>query len=87
MQKFALTIAAVAAVVAAGSMVSTRAEAMTATAPAGLDAAIDEAKISENVAYVCRRVWTGYGWRRSCWYTPSRYHYRPRYRHRYRYRW
>jgi hypothetical protein len=88
MRKFALTIAAASVIVAAGSLLAPRAQAMTAPAPAGLGAAIDESRLTEDVAYVCRRWWNGYRWVRSCRYRPSYYGYRP-YRHRYRYyrRW
>lgn len=88
MRKFAMAIAAAAAIVAAGSLLPTRAEAMTLPAPAGMGVAIDDAKLTDTVAYVCRRVWNGYRWRRACYYTPSRYYYRPhRYRYRYYRRW
>jgi hypothetical protein len=82
MRKFAMTIAAVATIVGAGSLLPTQASAMTAPAPAGLAAAAGEVGLTDSVAYVCRRVWTGYGYRRSCWWRPGGYGYRP-YRHRY----
>jgi hypothetical protein len=86
MRKFAMTIAAVAAIVGAGSLLPTQASAMTVPAPAGLATAAGEANLAEPVAYVCRRVWNGYRWRQVCSYRPSGYgyrSYRPRYRYRY----
>lgn len=84
MRKFALTIAAAATLAAAGSLLASRAEAMTATAPAGLGAAVDEARLAESIAYVCRNYWNGYRWVRRCYYT--RPYYRPyRYYRRHRY--
>lgn len=89
MRKFAMAIAAVATIVGAGSLLPGQASAMTVPAPAGLAAAAGEVNMADSVAYVCRRVWTGYGWRRSCWYRPGGYgYYRPYYRpHRYYRRW
>jgi hypothetical protein len=79
MRRFVLAIAAGAAVVTGSLLAAPRADAMTAPAPAGLGAAINETTLSERVAYVCRRSWNGYRWVRRCYYT------RPSYRH-YRYR-
>jgi hypothetical protein len=66
--------AATLAILAVGSFVPNRAEAMTAPTPAGLVAALEGTNLAQDVAYVCRRVWRcgpyGYcGWRRACWYT------------------
>jgi len=99
MRRIVLATAATLAVLAAGSLVPNRAEAMTVAAPAGLMAAIDGTRLKQDVAYVCRRVWRcgpyGYcGWRRACWYTgggpyyygyggPYPYYYGRPYRYRY----
>jgi hypothetical protein len=52
-----------------------RAQAMTMAAPAGLNAAIHEANVTQDVAYICRGGWF---WRR-CGWTPGSYwgYYRP----------
>jgi len=50
------------------------AEAMTITSPAAVAKAVGGGNVSE-VAYVCRRVWTRWGWRRSCWWRPGGYYY------------
>jgi hypothetical protein len=84
MKKFAMAIVAAAAIVGAGSLMPTQASAMTVPAQAGLAAAAGEVSMADSVAYVCRRVWNGYGWRRACYYRPGGYgYYRPYYRHRY----
>jgi len=70
-------------VVTTGLMLATlaanRAEAMTISTPAAVAAAVEPSALSENVAYICRRVWRcgpwGCGWRRSCGWTPGYYGY------------
>jgi hypothetical protein len=42
------------------------ANAMTFSTPAAAAKAITESNVTD-VAWVCRRVWTRWGWRRSCW--------------------
>jgi hypothetical protein len=94
MRKIMLALGAAIAVFAAGTLTTGSASAMTVSSPAGIAAAIDDASLAENVAYVCRRVRVcgpyGCGWRRQCYNT--RPYYRPYYRpyHRpyrhYRYR-
>jgi len=93
MRRLTLAIAATLSLLAAGSLVPDRTEAMTLTTPAAIQAAIDDTALARNVAYVCRRVWRcgryGCGWRRRCWWTPRRYwrrHWyygRPYWRYRY----
>jgi hypothetical protein len=92
MRKAFLTAAAVAGFAAAGAL-SHPAVAMTISTPAAVQHAIDSKGLTEQVRYVCRRVWTGWGWRRSCWWRPSygyRHHYRyghhRHYRHHHRHR-
>ena len=67
-------LAAAAALVVVG-IASPKAEAMTISAPAGLNAAIHEANPTQEVAYNCRRVWRcgsyGCGWRRACYWSPG----------------
>lgn len=74
MHRIALTAAATLAILAAGSFASNRAEAMTVTTPAGLQAVVGGTTLLEDVAVRCRRVWRcnayGCGWRRACWRTP-----------------
>lgn len=79
MRRFILAVAATIAVMAAGTLAPSRAEAMALSTPAGIQAAIDDTSLAQDVAYVCRRVWRcgpyGCGWRRSCWWTGGRgYH-------------
>ena len=74
MRRIVLATAATLAILAVGSFVPNRAEAMTVTTPAGLAAMLDGTNLAQDVAYVCRRAWRcgpgGYcGWRRACWYT------------------
>jgi hypothetical protein len=92
MRRFILSVAAAVAIMAAGALAPDRAEAMALSTPAGIQAAIDDTSLAQDVAYVCRRVWRcgpyGCGWRRSCYWTGPRY-YGPRrhYRQRYYRRW
>ena len=99
-RKILLTGALVAGFFAAGSLAPGGANAMTITTPAAAAKAVAEQGAVEQVRYVCRRVWTRWGWRRSCnWragprygyygygYRPYGYYgaYRPYYRQRYWY--
>ena len=100
-RKMLLTGALVAGFFAAGSLAPGGANAMTITTPAAAAKAVAEQGAVEQVRYVCRRVWTRWGWRRSCsWrpgprygyyggyaYRPYGYYgsYRPYYRPRYWY--
>jgi hypothetical protein len=69
MRRLVLATAATLAILLVGSFVPNRAEAMTVTTPAGLQAAIEDTNLLQDVA--CRRVWRcgpyGCGWRRVCW--------------------
>lgn len=93
MRRFILSVAAAVAVLAAGAFATDRAEAMALSTPAGIQAAIDDTSLAQDVAYVCRRAWRcgpyGCGWRRACYYTGPRYYGgRGYYRgHRYYRRW
>ena len=80
MRKVLLSLTAASAIVAAVSVVP--ASAMTVGTASGIQAAIAETSVSDDVAYVCRH--RGYSSRRACWWTPS---YRYRYRGWRRYRW
>jgi len=80
MRRSVLAAAATLTLLAAGSFSPNRADAMTVTTPTGLMAAIDGTRLTQDVAYVCRRVWRcgpyGCGWRRVCWWTrPGPYYY------------
>ena len=73
MRRIVLATAATLAILAVGSFVPNRAEAMTVTTPRGF-AALNGTNLAQDVAYVCRRIWRcgpyGYcGWRRACWWT------------------
>jgi hypothetical protein len=81
MRRYILAVAAAAAVLAAGVLTSGRAEAMTLSAPAGMQGAINDTNLAQDVAYGCRRSWRcgpyGCGWRRVCRWTGGRYYGRP----------
>lgn len=72
MRRVVLAAAATLAILAVGSLVPNRAEAMTVSTPAGIKAAIDDSNLIQDVA--CRRVWRcgpyACGWRRVCWGGP-----------------
>ena len=73
MRRIVLATAATLAVLAAAALAPGRAEAMTLSTPAGIQAAIDDTSLAQDVAYVCNRVWRcgpyGCGWRRACYWT------------------
>ena len=78
MRRIVLATAATLAILAVGSFVPNRAEAMTVTTPTGILAAIDGTNLVQDIAVACRRVWRcgpyGYcGWRRACWRTAPYY--------------
>jgi hypothetical protein len=84
MQKILLTGALLAGFVAAASLAPSSANAMTISTPAAAAKAVADQGAVEQVRYVCRRVWTRWGWRRSCSWRPNRvyggyygYGYRP----------
>jgi hypothetical protein len=70
MRKYLLTAALLAGCAAAGSLLPGNAAAMTISTPAALAKAVDNSNVSE-VRYVCRRVWSRWGWRRSCFWRPG----------------
>ena len=78
MRRTMLSAATALALLTAGAFLPDRAEAMTITAPAGMQAAIG-GPLVQDAAYVCRRVWRcgyyGCGWRRACWWTGPYYGY------------
>jgi hypothetical protein len=94
-RKFLLAGAMVAGFFAAGSLMPSSAEAMPIANPAGIAKTVGGNV--DQVAYVCRRVWSRWGgWRRSCYWRPGYYGYRHHYYrpyrygyryHRYGYRW
>jgi hypothetical protein len=77
MRRTMLSAAAALALLTAGSFLPDRAEAMTITAPVGLQAAIGD-RLAQDAAYICRRVWRcgyyGCGWRRACYWGPGPYY-------------
>ena len=91
MRRTILATAATLAVLAAGSLAPSRAEAMALSTPAGIQAAIDGTSLAQDVAYVCRRVWRcgpyGCGWRRYCYWTGPHRYYGHRYYRRHWHRW
>jgi hypothetical protein len=76
MRRTMLATAATVALLTVGAFLPSQAQAMTITAPVGLQAAIGD-RLATDVAYVCRPVrrcgpW-GCGWHRACWWTGPRY--------------
>lgn len=73
MRKILLVFGAALALLIGGSWAE-RASAMTITAPVGTIAAAAQTDHTEQVRYVCRRVWRcgprRCGWRRVCWWRP-----------------
>ena len=59
--------AATFAVLTAAAM--TPANAMSLSTPAGVQAAIEDMNLTQDAAYVCRRIRGRFGWRRSCYWT------------------
>lgn len=92
MRRTILATAVTLAVIAAGSLAPGRAEAMALSTPAGIQAAIDDTSLAQDVAYVCNRVWRcgpyGCGWRRACYWTGGGPYWGHRHwRHRHWRRW
>lgn len=73
MRRFFLMIAALAAIVLLPSAITDRANAMTNPLPAGIANAVQDLKVAEDAAYVCRRRCNWRGCWRRCWYTGPRY--------------
>ncbi len=71
MRKVLLIGAIIAGFASLGSMPN-QARAMTISTPAAVQKAVGPSQATE-AAYVCRRVWTHWGWRRSCWWRPRYY--------------
>ena len=73
MRRTTLAISTTLAVLAAGALLPSSANAMTISTPAAVAAAVDETSLAQDVAYVCNRFWRcgpyGCGWRRSCYWT------------------
>jgi hypothetical protein len=79
MRKTLLTFAAAAAMLSAGALFSTGADAMALPAPGGIRAAIVDSSLVDEVYHRCRRVrvcgYYGCRWRVRC-YPHRRYYYR-----------
>jgi hypothetical protein len=73
-RKIFLAGALIAGFVAAGAFAPVSAQAMPISAPAMAVNVLGGGNLSE-VAYVCRRVWTRWGWRRTCRWRPGGYGY------------
>ena len=78
MRKVLLSLTAASAIVAAASVVP--ASAMTVGTASGIQAAIADASVLDEVRYVCRH--RGYSSRRVCWWRPGGYGYRRHWRYR-----
>jgi hypothetical protein len=75
MRKIILSLAAVAAIVSAASLVPSRADAMTVGTASAIEAAIAGTSAVQDVAYVCRHRY--YSSRRVCSWVPGSRHPRP----------
>ena len=78
MRKILLSLAAASAIVAATSAIP--ASAMTVGTASGIQAAIADTSMLDEVVYICRH--RGYSSRRVCWWRPGGYGYRRYYRYR-----
>ena len=83
MRRSMVTMGAVFALSMAATFAPSQANAMTMTAPVGMQAAIDDGLV-QDAAYVCQPVWRcgyyGCGWRRACWWGgPGPYYWRNHY--------
>jgi len=80
MRRTLFALAATVAVLSAASLAPSTANAMAISTPAAVAAAVDDTNLAQDVAYVCRRVWRcgpyGCGWRRNCFWTGGRRHWR-----------
>jgi hypothetical protein len=75
MRRFLLSLAAVAGLVSATSLLPVAANAMTPGTASGIRSAVEETNVVEDVRYVCRH--RSYSSRRVCWWEPGRRHFRP----------
>jgi hypothetical protein len=69
MRRLFMACAGAAALFMSTTFVPNSAQAITLAAPAGLSKAIQDAKLTEDVAYVCRGGW----WWRRCGWAPGPY--------------
>jgi hypothetical protein len=74
-----LVITVMATVLSAGAFLSSGANAMTLTAPAGIRPAIQDTSSVEQTRYVCRRVWRNGHRRQICTWRPNYAYAYPRY--------
>ena len=84
MRRIAITCVGATALFMTTNFAPSSSQAMTIATPAGLNKAIQETKLTEDVAYVCRGGW----WWRRCGWVPGPYwgarYYRPYYAYAYR---
>lgn len=80
MRRICLAFVAVAALLSFTALAPNHANAVTLPAPAAVNGALADHKLTEEVAYVCRRVCGRYGCARRCWWTGGPRYYRPYYR-------
>jgi hypothetical protein len=66
-----LVATAVAAILSAGAFLTSGANAMTLTAPAGIRPAIQDTSAVEQTRTVCYRVWRHGHWRQKCEWRPN----------------
>ncbi len=72
MRTFIRNSFAAVAIAAAGILAAPAAQAAPVGPSAGLAAAAQETGgLTQDVAYVCRRVWRYGGWQRRCWWRPG----------------
>ena len=91
MHRTVFLAAAALAILAGASLMPQSANAAMPAAPAGLATSASANSVTQDVAYVCRRVWRcgpyGCGWRRACYRTGPRRYWGPHYYRHYRRHW
>lgn len=60
----------------AGALLAPAAQAAPIGPSSGLATAAQDSTLTQDVAYVCRRVWRYGHWQRSCWWRPGPSYYR-----------
>jgi hypothetical protein len=85
MRRSVVALAALAAIISFGSLMTTGAQATPLSAPSALQGAVADLNPATEVAYVCRLVRTRHGMRRACYWSRPVIRFAPRrsyYRHR-----
>jgi hypothetical protein len=77
MRRLIVAAAAAVTLVTASSLAGGRAEALPLPGAAGLGTAA-QSGLTHDVRYVCRPVWNGWRWVRSCYWVPGPRYFGPR---------